>query len=562
MCGIYACIGDNAYEKVFKGLKLLQYRGYDSCGIAYFDDGFNINKTVGTLEKLKKVETKSKLAFGHTRWATNGIVNETNAHPHISFDKTLTIVHNGIIKNSEEIKQSLINQGVNFYSETDTEVIVNYLANKSKTHGIENAIKSMYTDLKGSFSLIIGTNKGVLYLVKKFSPLNLLSADDGNIYISSDISSLEDGMLYSLKDYDIIKIEDNKISGLFETNLEYTKHSNKLKELNLKEYKYYMEKEIYETPNAIKNTYFSIADNDVIDVIKNYEEITLIGCGTAYHSCLIGEYLLKRVTNKRIETYLASNYDIKSKINDKHLHIIVSQSGETADCIKVAEQINLFKGKLLVITNENKSTIAKMADFHIFTNAEKEIAVASTKTYCCQVFVFAYICQKLKNENYSIDIDNFVCHLQNYIINVDVSRVAEQLKNIDKLILVGRDIDYLTLLEASLKIREIDYIYTLPMYSGELKHGTLSLIDENSFVLTLNTETGSSKLQNTINEIASRKGRVIDMSKFMCSITDNSYSAIYAIIPFQLLSYQIAVLNGRNPDMPRNLAKSVTVEWC
>ena len=561
MCGIYACVGDNAYENVIKGLNRLQYRGYDSCGVAYFDCGFNINKTVGTLDNLPKVKTKSKLAFGHTRWATNGIVNKTNAHPHVSYDKTLTIVHNGIIKNAEEIKQDLIKQGVNFYSETDTEVVANYLANKSKTQGIEKAIKSMYTDLKGSFSLIIGTNKGVLYLVKKFSPLNLLKSDGGRIYISSDISSLEDGLLYSLKDYDIIKIEDNVISSLFETKIEYIKHNNKLKELNLKSYKHYMQKEIYETPMAIKNTYLSIANSDVIDIIQNYEEITLIGCGTAYHSCLIGEHLLKRETNKRIETYLASNYDIKSKISDKHLHIIVSQSGETADCIKVAEQINSFNGKLLVITNESKSTIAKMADYHIFTNAEKEIAVASTKTYCCQVFVFAYICQKLKNKNYSIEIDNFVNHLLNYIKSVDVFKVAEQLKSVDKLILVARDIDYLTLIEASLKIREIDYIYTLPMYSGELKHGTLALIDEKSFVLTLNTEIGSSKLQNVINEIASRKGRIIDMSEFMCSTIDNNYySAIYAIIPFQLLSYQIAVLNGRNPDMPRNLAKSVTVE--
>ncbi len=560
MCGIFACIGDNAYEKVMDGLRLLQYRGYDSCGIAYYNDGFIVNKAVGILDNIPQTEIKTNLAFGHTRWATNGVVNTVNAHPHTSYDKTITIVHNGIIKNADIIKGKLIDKGIMFYSETDTEVIANYLAYKTREESIDEALKSMFVDLEGTFSLVIGTNKGVLYLVKKFSPLNLLISKNNEIYISSDISSLKDGKLYSLKDNDIIKIENMIITKLDGRGMEFIEHTNKLKELTLSSHKHYMEKEIFETPKAINNTYMAISNNSIINILNDYTKITLIGCGTAYHSCLIGEYLFKKELHKNVETFLASNYEITNKVNNKHLHIIVSQSGETADCIKVAEQIKRFNGKFLIITNEPNSTISKMADYHFFTNAEKEIAVASTKTYCCQVFVFVYMCNKLKNKSYNIDIDNFINGLDNYIKNLDISEVAEQLKDCDKLILIAKDIDYLILLEASLKIREIDYIYTLPMFSGELKHGTLSLIDKESFVLTLNTDLDSTKLQNAINEIKSREGKVIDMSKFIKPLDDKYYNTIYSIIPFQLLSYQIAILNGRNPDMPRNLAKSVTVE--
>ena len=206
MCGIYGYIGNNgtAYEKVMSGLSLLQYRGYDSCGIAYFNNSFKVNKAVGTLNKLKPCEYKPNIAFGHTRWATNGIVNETNAHPHISFNNEYTIVHNGIIKNADSIKKELINKGISFYSQTDTEVIANYLT----TIDIEKDLNKIYNDLEGSFSLIIGTSKGDIYLVKQFSPLHILKTKN-DIYISSDISSLPEGELYSLKDKDIIKIVNN-----------------------------------------------------------------------------------------------------------------------------------------------------------------------------------------------------------------------------------------------------------------------------------------------------------------------------------------------------------------
>ncbi|MBQ9795431.1 MAG: SIS domain-containing protein, partial [Clostridia bacterium] len=330
--------------------------------------------------------------------------------------------------------------------------------------------------------------------------------------------------------------------------------------LALKEHKYFMEKEIFETPTAIKNTYNSIKNNADYLLMNEFKKITLVGCGTAYHSCLIGEYLLKNELNKDIETFLASNYTLKYKIKKNHLHIIVSQSGETADCIKVAEEIKHFNGKLLLITNEPHSTLAKMADYHIFTNAEKEIAVASTKTYCCQLFIFAYICHRMKNQNFNLNIDTFTEQLNDFIMQLDIGEVAQQLKSLDKLILIAKDIDYVTILEASLKIREIDYLYTLPMYAGELKHGTLSLITEDSFVLTLNTDSVKNKLQSSINEIKSRQGKVIDFSNYIPKEIDEYFKPIFAIIPFQLLSYKIAVLNGRNPDMPRNLAKSVTVE--
>lgn len=559
MCGIFGCVGRCAVEKVINGLKLLQYRGYDSCGVAYFDNEFKIEKAIGSLENLKPNNKLSNIAFGHTRWATNGEVSLKNAHPHISFDKKIVVVHNGIITNAEELKKELINNGVNFYSTTDTEVIANYIAFNLNNYKIRDVLNHLFNDLKGSFSLIVGNEEGELYLLKKFSPLNVLIANE-EIYISSDSYSLPNGELYELQDGDILQVKNQIITSLTNKELSYTSHINAQEALTLRTHKHYMEKEIFETPESVLNTYQTIKDIDIIDKINSYENFTLIGCGTAYHSCLIGEYFLKNEVNKQVETILASNFSISSQINKNHLHIIVSQSGETADCIKAANQIKQFKGTLLVITNERLSRLAKMADLCIFTNAKKEVAVASTKTYCCQVFVFAYISKKLLNPNFGIDINKFVRSLKDYIEGINVDEISNQLLNHDKMILIAKEIDYLTMLEASLKIREIDYVYTLPMYSGELKHGTLSLIDESSITLALNTSLDSTKLSNAINEIKSRKGEVIDISPLVPKDIDKFFKPIYAIIPFQLLSYKIAVLKGRNPDMPRNLAKSVTVE--
>ncbi len=558
MCGIYGYIGNkDAYHEVLKGLSLLQYRGYDSCGIAYYEnDEFKINKAVGTLSNLDDSITLSHLAFGHTRWATNGEVNIENTHPHVSYDNEFIVVHNGIINNSNMIKRNLIKSGITFYSATDTEVIANLLA--SLDGDIDERIKSLFGILEGSFSLIIGCKNGDIYLVKQFSPLNLLLSNNG-IYISSDISSLTNGAIYSLNDGDAIKISNNNIINLNSSEIEFTTHDNDIENHELGDYEHYMLKEIFEIPSAIKNTYNYLRYQNIRQIFQHFKKVTLLGCGTAYHSCLIGENLLQSNFNE-VNSSLASNYEVYDKIKKNHLHIIVSQSGETADCIKVAEKIKSHSGKILLITNQENSTMSRLADYQIFTKAKKELAVASTKTYCAQVFTFIYIHKILHNRNYEVDIDTFVKNLNQYLSSINICPVVEELSNDDKLILVGKDIDYITLLEASLKIREIDYIYTLPMYSGELKHGTLSLIDENSKTIVLNTSNDKSKLNNVINEIASRKGRVIDMSYLTNMNVETDFRPIFSIIPFQLLSYHIAISRGLNPDMPRNLAKSVTVE--
>lgn len=555
MCGIYGYIGNkNAYDMVVQGLSLLQYRGYDSCGIAYFNDGFQINKAVGTLNNLDKCDISPTIAFGHTRWATNGVVNKANAHPHVSYNGEYTIVHNGIIKNADKIKQKLINNGITFYSDTDTEVIANYLT----TIDIKKNIENIFNDLEGTFSLIIGNSLGDITLIKQFSPLHLVKTDS-EIYISSDISSLPSGELYTLQDKDIIRIEKGNITSI--NPIKFKPYVSKKEQLNLGEHNHYMIKEIYETPEAIKNTYYNIKDINIKEIFRNYSKFTLLGCGTAYNSCLIGEYLFENNLDLDVNTFLASNYNIKKQINENHLHIIVSQSGETADCIKVAESIKDKNGKILAITNEPTSTIANIADYVILSKAKKELAVASTKTYCCQVFIFAFICQKLLNDNYGLDIDNLVADLSNFMNNINIEPLANKMKDLKHLIMIGKDIDYLTLMEASLKIREIDYIYTLPMFSSELKHGTLSLIEKGSLVLTLNSSQNKDILKSTINEICSRHGEVVEISNYYNEISfENLYKPIFTVIPFQLLSYKIAVLNGRNPDMPRNLAKSVTVE--
>ena len=558
MCGIYGYIGkQDAFDKVIKGLSFLQYRGYDSCGVAYYQNNkFNTVKTVGTLDKLNRIEGNTNLVFGHTRWATNGVVNVINAHPHISNDGNYTIVHNGIIKNSEEIKQELVAKGYSFYSETDTEVIANYIS----TIDINKDLNDIFNKLDGTYSLIVGCKNKDIYLIKEFSPLHILKAKDG-IYISSDISSLPNGELYSLKDKDIIKISGNKIKEYNNKKIKFIPHKNTLKQMELGEFQHYMLKEIKETPQALFNTYNSIKDFKIDEIFRGIENVTLIGCGTAYNSCLIGEHFFKTNLKLKTNTVLASNYELNEEIENNHIHIIVSQSGETADCIKVAELVKNFNGKLMVLTNEGSSTLATMADYLVLTNAKKELAVASTKTYCCQVFIFAYFCQKLLDYSYSLNINSLVAELETFMNKLNVSDLANKLKSIDKLILIGKNVDYLTLLEASLKIREIDYVYTLPMFAGELKHGTLSLIEKGSVVLTLNSSNNTSLFSSTINEILSREGVVVEMENLMPNLTQNEFfKPIFTVIPFQLLSYEIAVLNGRNPDMPRNLAKSVTVE--
>mgnify|MGYP005794501789 CR=1 FL=1 len=560
MCGIYGYVGsNNAYNEVLQGLYRLQYRGYDSCGIAYFDNGFKINKVVGTLDNLPRaIDSSAQIAFGHTRWATNGEVNINNTHPHESFNNEFVVVHNGIIKNADKLKQDMMKNNIPFYSDTDTEVIVNLLASMSGR--VERRLEKLYELLDGSFSLIIGQKNGDIFILKKFSPLSILKAEDG-IYISSDVSSLKEGELYTLEDNDIIMIKKNQIIPLSNTTINFKPHKNTINEFTLGEYKYYMLKEINEIPKGIENTYYHLRKQDIKKIFKHFNKFTLIGCGTAYHSCLIGEYFFKRFKNYFVDSCLASNYSINKQIKRKHLHIIVSQSGETADCIKVAQDIKKHNGKIFLITNEENSTLAHIANYKILTKAGKEVAVASTKTYCSQLFVFAYITEVLKDKNYNLDISSLVADIENFIAKIDLKSIVDKLKKSDKLILIGKDMDYLLLLEASLKIREIDYIYTIPMYSGELKHGTLSLIDKNSYVLSLNTSSDKNKLDIVKNEIESREGKVIAIDEFFdFSKIDENYKPIYAIIPFQLLSYQIAIKRGYNPDMPRNLAKSVTVE--
>lgn len=559
MCGIYGCIGKNAYDKVVSGLEKLVYRGCDSCGVAYYDKGFKINKTIGGLENLEKIKTNSRIAFGHTRWATTGAVIHENAHPHQSQDKSITIVHNGTITNSDKIKQELIKEDIAFLSETDTEVIANYIAYKIKENSVENVLKSLYTVMEGNFSLIIADNNGDIYLLKRSNPLNILT-NKKKIFISSDVLSLTDGKLYSLEDGDVIKITKSTIESIDSKNLTFIDHKNNYKQSDLNGYKHFMEKEIFETPKAIKETYKELKDSKIIDVVKSYKKLTIIGCGSAYHAGLIGEYLFKHELEMDVNSCVASNYSITNQIDKTHLHILVSQSGETADCIKVAENIKEFGGKILVVTNEKLSVLARMADYLICTRADREVAIASTKTYSSQVFVFAYICKKIKDENYILDIDSFEKELYKYISNLNVDEYAHSLFKCNNLLMIAKDLDYLTIYEACLKIRETNYIFTLPMYAGELKHGTIALIEKDSAVLALNTSENELQLQNAVSAIKAREGVVYDFSSLINKNIDMVFKPIFAIIPFQLLSYKMAILKNLNPDKPRNLTKSVTIE--
>ncbi len=593
MCGIIGYIGkNNPNDILINGLYNLEYRGYDSSGIAICDNkNIEIIKSIGRVsnleEKIKK-ESRLNASYGiaHTRWATNGEASLKNAHPHKV--GRVTIVHNGIIENADILKENLIKKGYTFNSETDSEVVAALLDSYLKELDVLVAINKLTKSLVGSYAIgIIIDNYNGIYAIRKDSPL-ILGIGLNEYFLASDITAI---IKYTNK---YILLDEGEIAFL--TYNDYKIYKNKkiiTKEILIadnidtvnekKDYSHYMLKEIMEEPIVLQKLIkkYSNSINQEKLNLSDYKEIDIVACGSAMYAGFIGQNLFEEYANIKTNVYPASEYRYKNKIyNDNTLVILISQSGETADTIAAMREVKRLGLPTLAIVNNKDSTIAREADIKILTEAGVEVAVATTKAYILQVSVLAlmaYItaCKKnlLKESiNYN-DFEKVPILLKEVIENNNqYKNIAEELYKDERCFYIGRGIDYAMCMEASLKLKEVSYIHSEAYQAGELKHGSISLIEKNTKIISIITDKKlKEKTISNIKEVEARGAKVIivttkdldefeDHLKIVVPTTNKFMNSILVIATLQLLAYYVALKRNCDIDKPRNLAKSVTVE--
>lgn len=590
MCGIIGYIGkESPIEILINGLKSLEYRGYDSAGIALKSkDEIEVIKSVGKIVNLEeKVKCRelipSHLGIAHTRWATHGKPSEENAHPHTV--GKVTLVHNGIIENAEELREKLKKEGVTFNSETDTEVVA-ALINKYYENNQVEAINKALNEVKGSYALgILFQGSDCLYAVRKDSPLIVGLGEDEN-FIASDIAAIID---YTNKYF---LLEENEIAKISKDKVEITKDgetvAKQLQTTNMEKdakdkcgYDHYMLKEIMEEPVVLEKTFKPyLEDLDKLPDLTKYEEIHVVACGSAMYAGMIGKTLLEEYANTKVEIDVASEYRYKNVIYDrKTLVILISQSGETADTIAAMRKAKENNVETLAIVNVKTSTIARESDKQIFIEAGPEIAVATTKAYILQVGIMALLAYKTaltkgwvkENDKVLEEAEKLPRLIKEVLDRRDeYKKVAKEIYNKEDIFFIGRKIDYATSMEGSLKLKEVSYIHSEAYQAGELKHGTISLIEEGMPVFAIVTDdTIKDKTVSNIEEVKSRGAKTIIISNEKWQTEDlqvtvpkiSPYFQPILIVPtLQLIAYETAKLRGCDIDKPKNLAKSVTVE--
>lgn len=598
MCGIIGYIGkNNALKVITDGLKQLEYRGYDSAGIAIKNNNeIKIFKSVGKIKELeKKIDytIQSDIGIGHTRWATHGSVNITNSHPHKV--GSITLVHNGIIENYEQLKQELIKNNYQLKSDTDTEIAcgyIDYLYQKDKN--IITTLNKIKDIFKGSYAFaILVDNDNYLYATRKDSPLIIAKGENEN-YLASDVPAIlkYTNQYYLLDNYEIAILEKNNIK-ILKDNKEIKKELltfNYNIETSLKNgYDHFMLKEINEQDKLVEsliNIYLQDKKtllNKMPD-FKKYNQIHIVACGSAYHAGLVGKYLIEKYANTKVYVEVASEYRYNKLFFDKKtLVIIISQSGETADSLASLRIAKENKIDTLAIVNVYGSSIAREASKTLYINAGCEIAVATTKAYTLQLLMLSFIALAMGIQKELIDDSSFedikkyytkLPQLMHNEIKRDLKNIAKNIYKKNNIFFIGRGIDYALSLEGSLKLKEISYIHSEAYPAGELKHGTISLIEKNTPVIAIVTDENIyEKTISNIKEVASRGAYVILIiskhldkdgdfynEKIVIENTNSLINSLTAIIPLQLLAYNIALLKGCDIDKPRNLAKSVTVE--
>ena len=609
MCGIVGYIGSqNAQDFVIDGLSKLEYRGYDSAGIAVNtgENGLAVVKKVGRLQNLADTLEKNPLegtmAIGHTRWATHGKPSDENSHPHFNKDRSLVVVHNGIIENYLELKKELIEKGYEFQSETDTEVVAHLLTELYEGDLLE-ATKKLLTIIKGAYALGIMSvsEPDRLIAVRKESPL-IVGIGNGENFIASDIPAIlkytrdvyliENGEIVELRK-DSVKIMNSQGQPV---EREVTHIEWDMEAASKGGYEYFMEKEIHEQPEVLIETLNSRVDEnnninfDDAGLTKEYLEgvrsIYIVACGTAYHAGLVGKHIIEKRTRVKVDVEVASEFRYRnSVIDNKTLVIVLSQSGETLDTLEAMKEAKRHGARVIAITNVVGSSIAREADHVIYTWAGPEIAVASTKAYTTQMVILYLLATdmamkfgKITREQYEQDIKSLYrikAGVQEVLTYADrVEAVADKIKDQNSMFYLGRGLDYVIAVEGALKSKEISYIHSEAFASGELKHGTIALIDDGVPVVINVTQSDLfEKSVSNIKEVAARGAFVIAIAKegntlveevadevFYIPEVEDDYTGFLSIIIHQLLAYYLSKLKGNDVDKPRNLAKSVTVE--
>ncbi|OLA34189.1 MAG: hypothetical protein BHW38_04655 [Firmicutes bacterium CAG:321_26_22] len=589
MCGIVGYAGKtNVIKNIMIGLKSLEYRGYDSSGIAYLDKNNNIKiyKKEGQIKNLDQIlnyEDEASLGISHTRWATHGGVTDNNAHPHNQ--GKITLVHNGIIENYEELKKELEKEGYNFKSSTDSEVAAALIDKLYKENKDMLKILVILKDkLKGSyaFNIINSDIPNKIYGIRKDVPLIVGVSDHGNMFASDIPAILHVTNKYIvLNNNEIVELEQDNIKYYNSEGKEITKevkeYAGTIDSISKNGYDHFMLKEINEESEVVKNILNLYTKNNKIkDIynIKKYKNIDIVACGSASFAGQIGKYYIERYANIKTEVYYASEYRYQKNFFTKDtLVILISQSGETADtlaALKLAKENGI---DTLAIVNRRDSSIAREADSVIYTEAGIEVAVATTKAYLAQVLILLLLAFKDNNKETKLleDLKLLPNLITKYINEYNYSNIANILKDKEHIFYLGRGIDYYLSMEGSLKLKEISYIHSEAFQAGELKHGSISLIDKDFGVVSVVTDkTISDKTISNLKEVAARGAKIIAIT----NIKDNNFAdytilvddydeilnPLLVIVPMQMLAYNVAKLKNCDIDKPRNLAKSVTVE--
>ena len=612
MCGIIAYNGSkDVLPILIDGLKRLEYRGYDSAGVAIFDRSkIAITKKKGKvsiLESSLENSAENTIGIGHTRWATHGVPNDVNAHPHLSADGSIALVHNGIIENYQELKDALVDLGYEFKSDTDTEVLSHLIQElrDSRVLSFTDAVKEALKKVVGAYALVIMdvNNPSMLIGARKSSPL-ALGIGDGDLYLASDASPIiqyTDQYIF-LEDEQIVEVYDNgsyKISNLDDSEAKpvITKLDLKIEELEKGGYDHFMLKEIFQQPKTIADSMRGRLNvesgtirvgglTDHLDRIKNIKRLILTACGTSWHTALIAEYLFEELARLPTEVEYASEFRYRNPIIDKNdLVIFVSQSGETADTLAALQLSKSLGAMTYGVVNVVGSSIARETDTGSYIHGGPEIGVASTKAFTGQLVVLTLMAAQLGRERGTLKDDKYLSivnglqKLPNQVEQIlkaaeKIKYIALEIKSANNALYLGRGYNFPVALEGALKLKEISYIHAEGYPAAEMKHGPIALIDMYMPVIVIATNVSAyEKIISNIEEVKARKGVVIaiinendeiirNLADYWIAIpdTDECLTPILSVVPLQLLAYYIAVMRGCNVDQPRNLAKSVTVE--
>jgi glutamine---fructose-6-phosphate transaminase (isomerizing) len=611
MCGIVAYVGKRqAQDVIIKGLKRLEYRGYDSAGIALLNGGLNVYKKKGKVTDLeaylKGKNLDSRIGIGHTRWATHGEPNDVNAHPHYSSTGKLAIIHNGIIENYSSLKQELLNKGHKFLSETDTEVFIHFIEDIKENVGcsLDEAVRLALTKVVGAYAIVIMSleDPDLLVAARKGSPL-VVGVGKDEFFLASDATPIVEytNEVVYLNDQEIAVIRDGKLSIRNTANLPLTPYIQKvdleLEAIEKGGFDHFMIKEIFEQPKSIGDCMRGRLDaqsgrlilgglREYLNTLVNAERILIVACGTSWHAGLVAEYFFEEFCRIPVEVEYASEFRYRNPIiREGDVVIAISQSGETADTLAAIELAKSKGAIIFGVCNVVGSSIPRTTHAGAYTHAGPEIGVASTKAFTAQLTVLSMIAlivaQKkgtITDQKYHellVDMETIPSKVEKALqLNSQIQVIADEFKDARNFLYLGRGYNFPVALEGALKLKEISYIHAEGYPAAEMKHGPIALIDKEMPVVFIATKDSSyEKIVSNIQEVRARKGRVISivtegdtlipkMSEFTIEVppVHEALMPMISVIPLQLLSYHIAVMRGCNVDQPRNLAKSVTVE--